>query len=141
MRSTRILIAILVVLIPIAGTVYYLRYKTAAERETRWQTMEERGGSSTAVNGPMGTSHVRLATQAEVEAIPAPVQVAGPVAETKKIELAWTDTDGTQGVLRDIDGCVPAGELTFPRARIRLHRPRCGPRRGRVRSPKLCCQR
>lgn len=107
MSQTRVLVAILVVLIPVAVIVYYWQYAQAETHDKYLGGMFQRVEEFNEANDPAGA---RAAVPAPPElAAPVAAPIAGPTATVKRLELTWTDSQGTNGVLKQIDGCLPIG--------------------------------
>jgi hypothetical protein len=125
MRRTWVLVAILVVLIPLGGIVSYVRSVRAKAHAAYWGAMSARGQAFEKANRPAGDSGATTSPTAAPTALapsalsaltappelkaPAALQAAGPTATVKKLELAWTETSGASGVLKQIDGCLAIG--------------------------------
>lgn len=114
MRRTWVLVAILAVLIPIGGIVFYVRYARAKAHAEHWGAMAARGKAYQTANDPTGqgtatNSPTFLGAPPELAAAPAASPVAGPTAKVQRLELRWTDANGASGVLKQIDGCLPIG--------------------------------
>ncbi|HEX7448570.1 MAG TPA: hypothetical protein VF306_13550 [Pirellulales bacterium] len=107
MWRTRILIAILVVLVVVAGVFVYRQQKFKELHEAHWAKMADRAIHYTVANGGPGRG---LGLTAEDVAAPVAESLPGPPIAINKRELPWTDGHAANGVLTRFDGCLPAGD-------------------------------